>query len=63
MVINKYGAGSVAMFTFNPGDLADVDQARSMIQGVTAYAAPVVGTGNALAVVDVEWTLGGTEPG
>lgn len=63
LVINKYGAGSVAMFTFNPGDLSEPDQAQSMITQVTSYATPLVSRSFDEAVVDIAWTITGVELG
>lgn len=63
LVINKYGAGSVAMFTFNPGELAESEQARSMVAQVTSYATPLVGRSFDEAAVDIAWTITGAELG
>lgn len=63
LVINKYGAGSVAMFTFNPGELAEPEQARSMVTQVTNYATPLVGRAFDEGIVDIEWTINGAELG
>lgn len=63
LVINKYGAGSVAMFTFNPGEMAEPEHARSMVSEVTNYATPLAGRLFDEGIVDIEWTISGTEHG
>lgn len=62
LVLNKYGAGGVAMFTFNPSDLVDQVGARSLLMGVTQYAAPTSVARHSKGVVDVNWHVSGIMP-
>ncbi|MCG8519633.1 MAG: Ig-like domain-containing protein [Pseudomonadales bacterium] len=61
LVVNKYGAGSVAMFTFNPDDLQGQQVANNMLMEVTAYATPPLGEAHDEMLIDIDWRISEAE--
>lgn len=62
LVINKYGAGGVAMLTFNPNQLEDPAAASTILLDVTHYATPSQPDSARNAVVDINWHVGKIRP-